>query len=318
MSDRGGGESSNEIESHLKKKRRKNGEFAQAIARIAVTQVCESLRFLGIQQSALDTLSNVACKYIHEIGKTLGLYANLAGRTEYNVFDLVQGLEDLNLSQGFVGAYDRDNCFSGSGIIEEILQYVNSIEEIGARINIEFFTSWRNTTYRRYSPWLPKFPDPLTYASIPSAITEETQIQHDKIDQEHKILESLSSKLEPLETRNETLFPVILEQVDISGRDQLCNPFLAVTLQPGEKEISVISLPAKVQEEDMMQNNLYHVCEVDAPENEGVKSGENEIVESVRNVILNNRHAVEMRFHIAKKPLDVAKAASWFLNDENE
>ncbi|KAL8231465.1 hypothetical protein R6Q57_001243 [Mikania cordata] len=225
MSDGGGGESSNEIESHLKKKRRKNGEFAQAIARIAVTQVCESVGFKGFQQSALDTLSNVACKYIHEIGKTSG---------------------------------------------------------------------------------------------IPSAITEETQIQPDKIDQEHKILESLSSKLEPLQTHNETLFPVILEQVDISGRDRLCNPFLAVTLQPGEKEISVISLPTKVQEEDMVQNNLYHVCEVDALENEGDKIRWNEIVESVRNDILNNRHAVEMKFHIAKKSLDVAKAASWFLNDEEE
>ncbi|KAD0157045.1 hypothetical protein E3N88_44706 [Mikania micrantha] len=284
-SDGGGGESSKEIESHLKKKRRKNGEFSQAIARIAVTQVCESV---GFQQSALDTLSNVACKHTHEIGKTSGLYANLAGRTEYNVFNLVQGLEDLNLSQGFVGAYDRDNCLSGSGIIEEILQYVNSIEEIGFSYSVPLFPITKEQESKS------EF-----FTSIPSAITDETQIQPDKIDQEHKILESLSLKSEPLQTRNETLFPVILEQ-------------------PGEKEISVISLPAKVQEEDMVQNNLYHVCEVDAPENEGVRSWGNEIVESVRNVILNNRHAVEMRFHIAKKPLDVAKAASWFLNDEKE
>ncbi|KAI3784917.1 hypothetical protein L1987_44025 [Smallanthus sonchifolius] len=330
MSDGG---SSNEIESRLKKRRRKNDEFAHAIARIAVAQVCESVGFHGFQQSALDTLSDVACKYVCEIGKASSLYANLAGRTECNVFDIVQGLEDLNLSQGFIGASDRDSCFSGSGIIKDISQYVNLSEEIGFAYSVPSFpvTNERKSTPSFLQagetpptdvipPWLPKFPDPQTYTSIPSSVTEETQILPDKIDQEQKVLEPPSSKLKQFQSHSESVFPVILEQGDVSGSGRLDNPFLVVPLQPGEKEISVISLPAKLQEEDVLQNYSNHVSELDtcAPENQEVKSGGNATVEGSRKVVLNNRPAVEVKFQTSKKSLDIAKAASWFLNDEEE
>ncbi|KAI3726166.1 hypothetical protein L1987_65963 [Smallanthus sonchifolius] len=270
---------SNEIDSRLKKRRRKNDEFTQAIGTIAVAQVCESVGFQGFQQSALDTLSDVVCKYVREIGKASSLYANLGGRTECNVFDIVQGLEDLNLSQGFVGASDRDCCFLGSGFIKDISQYVNLSEEI-----------------------------------------EETQILPDKIDQEQKVLDPPSSKLKQFQSRSESVFPVILEQGDVFGRGRSDNPFLVVPLQPGEKETSVISLPAKLQEEDVLQYYSNHVSELDTcgPENQEVKNDGNVTVEGSRKVVMNNRPVVDVKFHIGKKSLDIAKVASWFLNDEEE
>jgi transcription initiation factor TFIID subunit 8 len=77
------------------KKKPKGDNFVEAIAKIAVAQVCENAGFHGCQQSALNSLSDVVVRYIHDLGKTANFYANLSGRTEGNVFDIVHGLEDL-------------------------------------------------------------------------------------------------------------------------------------------------------------------------------------------------------------------------------
>lgn len=340
MSDGGGGESSKEIESCLKKRRRKNDEFPQAIARIAVAQVCESVGFQGFQQSALDKFSDVACKYILEIGKTSNFYANLAGRTECNVFDVVQGLEDLSLSQGFVGASDRDHCLSGSGIIKEISQFVNLSEEIGFAYSVPsfpvikerkstptFLQAGETPPTEAIPPWLPKFPDPETYTSILSAITDGTQMSPDKFEQEQKVLEPPSPKLEQQLAHNESVFPMVVEQGDIAGREQVNNPFLAVPLQPGEKTISLVSLPAKLKEEDMVQNHSNHVSELDtfAPTNPAIQNSGCDTDKGSGMVVLEKRPTVQMRFHMGKTSLNTAirpndkgkeKVASWFLNDE--
>lgn len=330
MSDGGGGESSKETESNLKK-RRKNDEFPQSIARIAVAQVCESVGFQGFQQSALDTFSDVACKYIREIGKTSNFYANLAGRTECNVFDIVQGLEDLSLSQGFLGASDRDHCLSGSGIIKEISQFVNLSEEIGFAYSVpsfpvikerkltpSFLQAGETPPTDIIPPWLPKFPDSKTYISIPPAISEDTQMIPDRIEQEQKVLEQPSSKLEQTWARNDSEFPN--------------NPFLIIPLQPGEKEVSLVSLPGKLKEEDELQNRISWANHVTAlniiPDNQTDKNGGcDNTEEGSRNVLMNNRPAVQMKFHIPKKPLEAEdthnekgkeEIMSWFVNNEKE
>ncbi|KAI3777011.1 hypothetical protein L1987_46804 [Smallanthus sonchifolius] len=314
------GESSKEVETCVKK-RRKNDEFVQAIARIAVAQVCESVGFQGFQQSALDTFSNVACKYVSEIGKVSGFYAGLAGRTECNVFDVVQGLEDLNLSQGFVGASDRDSCLSGSGIVKDLSQYVNLSEEIAFAYSIPSFpvVKERKSTPSFLQageapptddipPWLPVFVDPKTH-------TEETELMP-----EQKVLDPPSSKLEQLPARNGSAFPVVGEH-----GDNPFNPFLAVPLQPGEKEISVVTLPAKLKEEDMVQN--HHVSDLDQSDltNHAVKKSgcDTEVGSGI--VVLENRPLVQMKFQMDKKLLSSAsrpdgkgkeKVATWFMNDE--
>ncbi|KAL8199405.1 hypothetical protein R6Q57_012973 [Mikania cordata] len=331
MSDGGGGECSNSkgVESCLKK-RRTNDEFAHAIARIAVAQVCESVGFQGFQQSALDTFSDVACKYVGEIGKVSNFYANLAGRTECNVFDVIQGLEDLNLSQGFVGASDRDKCLSVSGIIKDLSQFVNLSEEIGFAYSIPSFpvVKERKSTLTFLQagqapptdvipPWLPMFLDPKIDTSIPSATTEETQVIPDRIEQEQKVLDPPSSKLEQFHTRNEPVFPVVFEHGD--------NPFLALPLQPGQKEISIIPLPVRLKEEDMVHNQDNHVSELNqsAPTNQAVKSKGRNAEEENGTVVLKNRPIVRMKFR--KKLLNTAiqadnkgkeKVATWFIKDE--
>ncbi|KAF5766114.1 putative bromodomain associated domain, histone-fold protein [Helianthus annuus] len=331
MNDGGGGESLKDTEPCLKK-RRKNDEFAQAIARIAVAQVCESVGFQGFQQSALDTFSDVACKYVREIGKVSSFYADLAGRTECNVFDVVQGLEDLNLSQGFVGASDRDSCLVGSGIVKDLSQFVNLSEEIGFAYSVpsfpvvkerkltpSFLQAGETPPTDVIPPWLPVCINPKTDTSVPLPNAEETPTTIDGNEQEQKVLDPPPSKLEQLRARNESVFPSVVEQG--------INPFLSAPLQPGEKEISVISLPAKLKEDDMVQNHSNHVSEPDqsAPTNQAVKNGGCDTEEGGGIVVSKNRPTVQMRFQIGKKSLSTVirpnekgkeKVAAWFLNDE--
>nr|XP_043617021.1 transcription initiation factor TFIID subunit 8-like [Erigeron canadensis]XP_043617022.1 transcription initiation factor TFIID subunit 8-like [Erigeron canadensis] len=334
------GESSREVDTSLNKRRRKNDEFAQAIARIAVAQVCESVGFHGFQQSALDTFSDTVCKYIREIGKTSSFYANLAGRTECNVFDVIQGLEDLSIAQGFVGASDRDHCLLESGIVKEVSQYVSLSEEIGFAYSVpsfpvvkerevtsSFLQSGETPPTDDIPPWLPKFPDSNTYTSMSLAVTEEAETRPDKVEQEQKVLEPPPWKLYQFWAHNESEFPVSFEHGENTERERPGNPFLAVPLQPGEKEVSMISLPAKLNEEDVVQNHSNHVSELDTfvPVNQGVKRSGRDTEEISANAVLNNRPTVQMKFHNAKKSLDIEvrhndkgkeKVASWFRNNE--
>ena len=64
-------------------------EYARAVAKVAVAQTAESVGFEAIQQSASDTLSELLIQYISEVSSATHSYAELAGRTECNVNDLV-------------------------------------------------------------------------------------------------------------------------------------------------------------------------------------------------------------------------------------
>ena len=54
-----------------------------------VGQIAESVGFEAIQQSACETLSDILVQYIAEIGAATHAYAELAGRSDCNINDLV-------------------------------------------------------------------------------------------------------------------------------------------------------------------------------------------------------------------------------------
>ncbi|KAJ0237259.1 hypothetical protein HA466_0251500 [Hirschfeldia incana] len=120
-------------------------DFAYAVARTAVAQICESvvevnmyqepkgvMRFTSIQESALDKLTSVAVQYIQSIGKAAHLYANLAGRAgESNFLDIVQALDDLGSGVGFAGVSDtRHRCLADSGVVKDVIRYTGEAEEM--------------------------------------------------------------------------------------------------------------------------------------------------------------------------------------------
>lgn len=345
MSD-GGGESGKEIErSFTKKKKRGNDEFAQSIAKIAVAQVCESVGFQGFQQSALDTFSDVACRYIKDIGKTANLYANSAGRTESNAFDIIQGLEDLGLSQGFSGASDTNRCLASSGVIREVSQYVGVAEEIAFAYSIprfpvikeweprlSFVQAGESPPGEHIPPWLPCFPDPVTYMSLPSSSVNEAETRPDKVEQELMEIQPSMVTLQQRLTCNGSELPMTVDPGDVTGKERAAdsNPFLAAPLQFGEKEVAFVGLPPKFLEEGAERNlgvGANHVSTLEAfgPAIEVMKNGSWDPEEGSKKFIRNSRPTVQLKFGIDKKLINtsirhgekgITGATSWFENDE--
>ncbi|KAL7221441.1 hypothetical protein ACSBR1_023408 [Camellia fascicularis] len=149
--------------------------------KISVAQVCKSVGFQSFQQSALNTLSDVAVRCIRELGKNASFYTNLAGRTESNVFDIVQELEDLGSSHVFLGASDINGSLSGSGIVQEIAQYICEAKEIlfaylipgflvikDRKPTLSFAQVGESRPSEHIPVWLPAFPNPQTYSHSPS------------------------------------------------------------------------------------------------------------------------------------------------------
>uniref|UniRef100_A0A5B6ZF30 Transcription initiation factor TFIID subunit 8 n=1 Tax=Davidia involucrata TaxID=16924 RepID=A0A5B6ZF30_DAVIN len=348
MSD-GGGESGRDYEHNGTKKKSGTDDFAQAIAKVAVGQVCESLGFQSFQQSALNTLSDVAVRYICDIGKTANLYANLASRTECNVFDIIQGLEDLGSQQGFSGASDINRCLAVSGTVQEIIQYVGVSEEIPFAYSVPHFPVVKDrkptpsfmqvgeVTPREHIPvWLPAFPDPQTYVNSPLWNEKDTDTQTDKIEQvkENRKVERPLMNLQQRLACNRSEAQTAVDSVDAvkAKRAADSNPFLAAPLGFGEREVSSVVVPAKLLDEAVVQNravveNHVSVLETFAPAIEAVKSGLCDSEVGSKNVLLNRRPTVQFKFGFGKKSLATAmgllnegneKTVSWFGNDNEK
>lgn len=339
-------------QSMRKKKKLGKDEFAQAIARNVVAQVCENLGFQSFQQSALDTLADVAVRYIQEIGKMGASYANLANRTECNVFDVIQGLEHLGSVQGFSGASDVRHCLTRSGVVKDIIRYVSQADELPFAysipafpvvkervLDLSFAQAEENPPDEHIPSWLPKFPDPATYALLSSgnendSETEAVKIQ--QVEQQQRLTEKSLLNLQQKLMCNGSEVGVVVEQGDAAKAQRAAenNPFLATPLQSWEKEISLPALPARLVDEslgyayhqshELMENHVAMV-EPSSQANEAARSGPCE-PEDRRKIPLNGRPNVQFKLGNAKKSLSMVtnpqnkgteETSSWF-GDEHD
>lgn len=306
-------------------------EFARAFVKVAVAQICESEGFQSFQQSALETLSDVTVRYIRDIGKTAHVYANQAGRTESNVFDIIQGLEDLGLAQGFLGASDIEHCLASSGTVRELAQYVGESEQIPFAYSLPQFPVVKD---RKLTPsflqigeeppgehipaWLPAFPDPGTYAQSSTLNDRTTELKMAKIEQENQRRKPERSLLNLNQwlASNELEGPSSVDAGDAAKAKQAAesNPFLAAPLQYGAKEVSPVVLPVKTKlSNDMTTGNpivKYHgmdnhvsVLGAFAPNIEAMKSGLRDSEEGHKKVLLNTRPTVQFKLGSGKKYL---------------
>ncbi|GFP97914.1 transcription initiation factor TFIID subunit 8 [Phtheirospermum japonicum] len=328
-----------ERENHQSKKRKKNksgpDEFAQAIARIAAAQVCEVLGFQGFHQSALDTLADVGVRYIREIGRTACSYANLANRSECNVLDVIQGLEDLGSGQGFSCASDVNHALSESGVVKDIIRYVGRSDEtpfayltpvfpvVKERVLNPSFVHLGESPPDEHVPgWLPKFPDADAYLNLSSRSVKETETEP-------------VNKIQPVdEPRRKSVnfqqnlicngFEAgVIGQGDASKtqRAEENNPFLAPPLQYGEKEVILPVLPDKflggVSDSYRKNNEAALVNNVITVEPSVTTSGPCE-PEDRRKILLNGRPGIKIKFGNDKKSLESAeKVSGWFGDDDN-
>ncbi|KAL0316217.1 UNVERIFIED_CONTAM: Transcription initiation factor TFIID subunit [Sesamum radiatum] len=300
------------------------GDFGRAISRIAVAQVCESIGFEGFNESALDSLADVAIRYISDLGKTSKFYANLAGRTECNVFDVVQGLEDIGMSQGFSGASEiHTDCVVSSGAIKEIKEYVEMAEEIP------------------FAQPVPRFPVIRERKMIPSFCADGTPVWNERVSdprtdkielarQHRKAERSLLSLQQRLVSNGSSVAATSAEPDDGGnglGVNKMVNPFLAKPLLAGERDVSPVNLPAKLSVEKHTEKHVS-LLETFAPAIEAMRDGL-ESGSDGEKILPKNRTSVYLEFKSGKKvfgePLDLrirnkagGRTASWFGREDEK
>lgn len=322
-------ESEREPEKSPPQRKAGRDELAQAVAKIAVAQICEGEGFQTFQQSALETLGDVALRYICDIGKTAHLYANLAGRTECNVFDIIQGLEDLCSAQGFLGASDTEHCLAGSGTVRELAQFVGEAQQIPFAYSLPPFPVHKD---RKLTPsfsqigeeppgehipnWLPAFPDPGACAQSSPTIEKMAEPASAKIElknQRRRAERSLLNLHQRLAC-NGLEGPSSVNRFDAAKAKQAIgtNPFLAVPLQFGEKEVSPVVLPTKAKflneaagrnsfVESHGKDNHVSVLEALAPDIEEMETRMRDFKEGHKKVILNSRPTVQFKIGVRRK-----------------
>ncbi|KAH7301503.1 hypothetical protein KP509_23G030000 [Ceratopteris richardii] len=165
--------------------------FPRAVAQVAVAQICESAGFHSIQRSALEILSDIAIRYLCDLGRESQLYANVAGRTQSNALDVVAAIEDM------CGASFSDPLVlaASSGCVKELLRFVDYGEELPFARPLPRFPMCRihkpapSFLQREESPpephipaWLPAFPDPQTYTA-PVQVEDSRDFRMDTSEQ---------------------------------------------------------------------------------------------------------------------------------------
>lgn len=316
----GGGENGREHHQRHGKSKFGGNDFAFAVTKIAVAQICEHLGFQTFQQSALDTLSDVAVRYIESVGKSACLNANLAGRVEGNAFDIIQGLEESGSGQGFSVASDVDHCLTDSGIVREIIQYVADSDNVpfayslsrfpfakDCKLAPSFLQRGEEPPDEHIPAWLPAFPHPEM---------RETTISHPDKAEPTKPQTKTNGSLLNLQQRFTCNGSDVPSSVDAGDTDRASkavesNPFISAPLHFGEKEVSHLVLPSKISNEGVSRN---HVAENHAMENHvSVLDAFAPAIEAVQsrkcdseNGLANQRPSVHFKIGMGKNSIGVA------------
>ncbi|EOA31955.1 hypothetical protein CARUB_v10015197mg [Capsella rubella] len=298
MSNGGGEGGSQQRELHGKRKISRGNDFAFAIARMAVAQICESvevnsyqdsqtregLRFSSFQESALESLTDVAVQYIQSIGKTAHLYANLAGRVDGNSLDIVQALEDLGSGLGFAGVSDDNRCLADSGVVKDIIRYTGEAEEMPFIYSLPRFPFSKEKRPAPSLPevrgeppdehipvWLPAFPDT-------KLCDQSVETNAGTIVQEIPIKEngtSLRSMQHSFDGARLEILKSLKDARDTAEAEVEGNPFLTVPLRFVEKDVSPFFPPLElsnqvvrinhVPDKHMSNNHYIPVLEASVP-----------------------------------------------------
>ncbi|KAI3996832.1 hypothetical protein MKX01_021108 [Papaver californicum] len=317
----GSGDTGEDKEHDSRKKSGGSDEFGLAIARIAVAQICETYGFQSFQQSALESLSDIAIRYLCELGKTAHFYANLTDRTECNVFDIIQGFEDLGSAHGFTGASDVNRCSTSSGTVTEIIQFVNYTEEIPFARPVPQFPV---TKHRKPTPsflqmseipegkhipnWLPAFPDRHTYTHSPTSSEREIDRRKEKNHRSEELRQHKKSEWSLLNLHQRLACNGLVATTSTDPEDAAkakhaadSNPYLAPPLQLGEMDTSSVIIPARVSNEAIPDKNQTSVLDVFVPAIEASKGANCETWDSDKKVLPNKRPVVNFKLGFAKK-----------------
>lgn len=306
-------------EGEQKSKNKSNPEdYCRAVTKVAVAQVCEGVRLEGVKQSALEALSDIAIRYICDLGKSAKHYAGLAGRSECNVFDIVKALEDLSSTRGFSSASEFDCCAIDSGALKEIVDFVATAEEIPFAQPIPHFPVSKSTTPKQIfsqldqtpsgknvPEWLPAFPDPHTYQNSPVLIKRQENSQAEIAEEarQRKKAETALLRLQHRLVSSTSAGPATnpADGLEETGAPEQ-NPFLAPPLLAGEKEVSQIVVPSSLVN---TAANKKHgpLVETFALAIDAKKGREEDSMDVDKGLSLDKRPIVHFRLRTGKKML---------------
>jgi transcription initiation factor TFIID subunit 8 len=187
-------------------------EFGRAVARAAVAQELEAAGFDCAHRSAVDAVVDVLLRYITHIGRSTAFNANLAGRALANKLDIIQALEEVGADMdGFAGASAAGRCLAGSGVVRDLMAFVDTKAEVPfvrplprfpvPRVQQQpstiFAVIGREIGMKHVPEWLPVFPDPHTYvrteAWVEPPATKERVDKVQQVRQRRKAEKSLLS-----------------------------------------------------------------------------------------------------------------------------
>ena len=63
--------------------------YSRHVSKVVVGQIAETAGFQAVHESAVDVLADLMLRYIAQLGSASHSYAELAGRTDSNINDLV-------------------------------------------------------------------------------------------------------------------------------------------------------------------------------------------------------------------------------------
>lgn len=149
-----------------------SSDFHTAVARIAVAQICKSAGYRGAQTSALETLTDVAVRYLQSLAKAAATSAGSTGRTQCNLLDIIFASEDLHSDIGFRGNSDpkrRLYSLTDSSILRDLMMFVNRTRKIPFAQSLPrcchtlpvyppCFSS-ESAKWNHIPRWLPSFPE---------------------------------------------------------------------------------------------------------------------------------------------------------------
>ncbi|KAI4364250.1 hypothetical protein MLD38_020369 [Melastoma candidum] len=288
-------------------------EFGRAAAKLAVAQIWESLGFDGTHCSVLDVLIDIVIRCLRAIGKSSAFYANLSGRTQSNVFDVLRSFEDLGVSTS-------DNP------VMEFVDYMESCKEVpfmnpipqfpfvrdDRKLTIPSFSQMSEPPPGKHIPsWLQALPDPHTYKCTPIWKERKSDARNDKIEQARQRRKAERSLLS-LQQR------LAKHRASISGGASTCDhtraqrgastsgnkdeiPYFAVPLDAGELGVEAGDATGGWMNE-MLKEKHFNIMEICSPAIEAMKDRFCEEVDAdMKSVLPGTRPAVQFRFNTGKK-----------------
>lgn len=318
MSDRGGSSGSGSGS---------GDEFGRAVARAAVAQALEAAGFDCTHRSAVDALVDVLLRYLTHLGRAAAFHANLAGRALANEYDIIQSLEEIGTDfDGFAGAGTSGRCLVGSGVVKDLMAFVDSKDEVpftrplpkfpiprALQPTPSFAVAERETGMRHVPEWLPAFPDPHTY--VRTEVWSE-QAAKDRVDmveqvrQRRKAEKSLLSLQQRLALAGADGFrPAVSEDSAAKGKEiqpagSKRNPFLEPALPHGEKDVSEVDIPSERKKLSVLDAFAPAIQGANAMElDSGTGWDQNQ---NQKSIVPKVRAPVHLKIGIDKKPLAVA------------